>query len=369
MNLTLAFALALSTSGPGPQANATDLLARTVESVMAEKRIPGVVVGILRGDELVERRAFGLAEVDGERSMTPEHLFQVGSVTKPFTATLAASLIDEGLLDPDAPIGPWFPDEVELPNAIGSLTVRQLASHSSGLPREPVNRRNLPDSPSVMLPYSTSDLYAGLAVTQLETRPGATWSYSNLGYAVLGHVVELASKRKYGALLADRILRPLGMDRSGVHPTPSQERAMATHYWPEDGEHVARPRWMMGEIAGFCGVFSDLDDLALFAAAQYDSSADALLTDSAREFLHRAVIEVDPAQARSMAAGWFVTSFPGVGEILGHGGEVDGHSSCVAILPGARAGLIVLANTGGDAAEKLCVALMQGVLPQLLAGR
>jgi CubicO group peptidase (beta-lactamase class C family) len=355
----------LSTT-PTAQAEEPDPLARTVEAVMAEKRIPGVVVGIVRGEELVERRAFGLARLEGEQPMTPEHLFQIGSVTKPLTATLLALLIDEGLLDGGAQVEAWLPDDLELARNVGSRTVRELASHSAGLPREPVNRRDVPESPSVMEPYSVAELYEGLESTEIAGEIGS-WSYSNLGYALLGHVLERAGGAPYETLLRERLLTPLGMTSTGIDVDADQEPRLAAHYWPEDAELRERPRWRFGEVAAFGGATSGVDDLARFVAAQYDPSEDALLSTTARTRLHQPLVAVDPAQGRLMSMGWFVSTLPGVGSVLGHGGEVDGHSACIAVLREARVGLIVLANLGGDAAETLCVALMQRVLPGLLA--
>ena len=342
----------------------SDPLAETVESLMSAKRIPGVVVGVVRGGQLVERRAFGFARLEGEEAMTTEHLFQVGSVTKPFTATLAALLIEEGRLESDEPIARWLGEDV--PETIGALTVQQLASHTAALPRNPVNRRDRPESPGVMLPYTTPELLAGLSTTKLSGQAGGRWAYSNLGYALLGHVVAQAADESYEELLDARILAPLGMTSSGIHPTPAHEKLLAAHYWPEDKELVERERWEFGDVAGFAGLYSSVDDLARFLAAQYDDGEDALLSPAARQFLHAPVADVDPAQHRSMGCGWFVSAFPGVGPVLGHGGEVDGHSACVAVLPEARVGLIVLANLGGDAAESLCVAIMQQALPAML---
>ncbi len=349
-----------SASGSSPN----DWIGSTVEPILRDKRIPGAVVGILRGNELVTRRGFGMSDVENQTPMEADTLFQIGSVTKPMTASLAALLHRENLLDVDAPIGVHLPEDEDIPKEILHLTVRQLATHTSGLPREPVNRRNVPDSPSVMLPYSTEELYEGLRGTELERTPGEEFSYSNLGYLLLGHVLELATDKDYRTLLSTRLFEPLAMSESGVDPSPEHERRLAVHYWPEDEVRTPRPRWEFGEIAGAAGVYSSAQDLAMFLAAQYSSNS---ILVSSREMLHQPQVEI-AAIGRRMSAGWFIDQIPGLGQVLGYGGEVDGHSACVMVAPSRQAGLVVLCNQGGDSAEALCRALMPGFIQSVLAG-
>ena len=362
--------LSLSILSPWAQAPGgldRDALRGAVEPVMEQKRIPGAVIGVVVGDELVLREAFGYRDLASMAPMEPETLFQIGSVTKSLTATLVGILAAEGALRWDERIGTIWTGEHALPVALRPLTLRQLAAHVAGLPREPVNRRNLPESPSVMLPYSRAELHAGLAETELEGAPGAAWAYSNLGYAILGRTLELATGRSYEELLRTRLLEPLGMTDSGVSATPEVVERFAACYWPEDDEPIARDPWEMGEVCAFAGAYSSVDDLARFVAAQYDDGAEAVIGPEARRELHAPLIEIPELGGRRMAPGWFVDELPGAGRLLGHGGEVDGHSACIAFLPEARAGLIVLANQGDDSAESLILPLLGQVLPALLA--
>ena len=151
-------ALALALAIPGSvRATAFQELDRAsvegiVAPVMEERGIPGAVVGIVVGDDLVVREAFGVRDVESGAPMTPDVLFQVGSVTKPFTATLLGLLVADGRIGFEDTLGQRLGDEVRLPAPLRAITLRQLATHSAGLPRNPVNRRDLPDSPGVMLP-------------------------------------------------------------------------------------------------------------------------------------------------------------------------------------------------------------------------
>ncbi|MHC5063286.1 MAG: serine hydrolase domain-containing protein [Planctomycetota bacterium] len=343
-------------------------LSNSIEAIMQAQGIPGVCVGIIRGEDVLYRRAFGMRDLATGEAMTCETLFQVGSVSKTFTATMMAELMEGDLLSLEDPLQVYLPEDLALDEGLAEITLLQLASHSSGLPRNPVNRRDLPDSPGVMLPYSINELYAGLEKTSLKQAPGSRWDYSNLGYAILGHVLEQASGEDYATLLQEKIVGPLALEDTGIYPSEAQEARMATHYWPEDKERQGRKRWIFGEVVGFGGVFSNLDDLASYIRAWYQGEYGPLgLSAETFETLQTPVIPIDANRGRNMSPGWFIDSFPGVGAIIGHGGEVDGHSCCVAYLPEQKAGIIVLANMGGNSAEAIIQVVMQKAMPMMLS--
>ena len=360
--MTLLLTIASSIAIPPPASvHGDDWVTTAVHEQMESKRIPGAVVGVVDSDGRVSSHAFGLRDVEPQLAMTTDTLFQIGSVTKPFTAALTLRLVDSAQIDLESTVGDLVPD-LPLAGAVAGITVEQLLTHTSGLPRDPVNRKDLPDSPGVMLPYSTPELREGLQRTSLTTSPG-TWSYSNLGYFLLGHLLELASGEDYRTLLNRELLTPLEMGDSGIDPSPDQERRLAVHYWPEDEQYVARQRWEIGEVSGAIGLFSSVTDLSRFVTAQY--SRDGHL-EPVRDLLHLPRVSIPGPGARSMSCGWFVDNVPNLGQLVGHGGEVDGHSACVAVALDHDAGLIVLCNQGGDSAESLCRALLPGFIAHVL---
>jgi CubicO group peptidase (beta-lactamase class C family) len=344
------------------------LIESAVRPVLDEQRIPGVVVAVTRGDSVVLLEVFGVRDVATGAPLRANDLFLVGSITKQFTATLLAQLAERGALSLDDPVQKYLDRTGPLPDWTSLVTLRQLATHTSGVPREPVNRKDLPGSPSVMQPYSRAELYDGLRRTTLDAEPGARWSYSNLGYAILGEVIERASGQSYEALLRERVLTPLAMTNTGVTVTPSEERRFPSGYWPEDREPVARPRWVIGEVASFSGVHSSAGDLARFVAAQTSPAPGAALSAGLRRMLHTTDPDISVAPGRSMALSWFVESLPGGLRVIGGGGEVDSFSGAIAFLEHPRAGIVVLTNRGGDSGERLMRAVMTRVLPALAGG-
>ena len=365
--LASASALSAQADRPDPSASPPGVpMDRIVAKIMEEKRIPGAVVGVLRGKRLTYRKAFGVKDAKLGTPMTTDTLFQVGSVTKTLTATLYAMLVSNGRIDPEESIAHYLPARVELPKPLEGLAVGQLATHTSGLPRNPVNRRDLPDSPGVMLPYSVEELYTGLGETELLRAPGREWSYSNLGYGLLGHIVERAAAKPYEELLSLSLLRPLGMVDTGIEPTPEQERRFASHHWIRDNPRVPRPRWKIGQIVGFAGVFSSVSDLAKFASVHLGARKLAGLSTAALATMHRPVITIDKRAGQSMTPGWFVQRLPGGLSVIGHGGEVDGHSATLSFFPGHGLAFIVLTNLGGDAAESIARAALPDLMGSLM---
>lgn len=348
----------------GPQGLDRAAIAPAVEAVLAEAHIPGVVVAIVRGQELVLLEAFGLRELETKTPMRVDDLFQVGSCTKTFTATLLAQAAEKGELALDDPLGQWLDEARALPDWVHDVTLRQIATHTSGLPGNPVNRRNRADGPGIMEPYSIEELYAGLADTRTSGKPGERWGYSNLGFGLLGHVLERATETRYEELLRARVLGPLGMSDSGIQPSSEQEARLAPGYWPDDDERVARPRWRFGEVCAFGGLFSSGRDMARYASALLASADAGPFTAATRAVLFAPVIDIQPG--RRMALGFFVDRVGEV-ELVGHGGEVDSYSAELAVWRGDGIGLVVLANRGADSAGRVRQALLALELPKLLA--
>ena len=230
-------------------------------------------------------------------------------------------------------------------------TLRHLATHRAGLPRNPPNRRDRPHSPSVMEPYSIAELYQGLAMTTLTSRPGTAVQYSNYGFGLLGHVLEQVTGQPYEALLHEKLLAPLAMEETKISLTAADLARFAMHYWPKV-PRVARERWVFGEVAAFAGVASTVPDLARFVTMHLGAQGGPVRSTSVLE-MREPVATVDAAETRGVTMGWFYTEQPKLGRILSHNGEVDGHSASVWLAPQVHTAIIVLANVGSDTAPRL----------------
>jgi D-alanyl-D-alanine-carboxypeptidase/D-alanyl-D-alanine-endopeptidase len=346
-------------AGPEPNPGLNAEVDRVVQRFLVDHDIPGAAVGILRDGHLVYAKGHGVRSVERHEPVAVDTLFQIGSVTKVFTTTLLVQLRDEGRVALDDPVDQYLPEYVETPWSAGDAfarpTLRQLATHRAGLPRNPPNRRDRPQSPSVMEPYSVVELYEGLALTTLTFFPGTSWRYSNYGFAVLGHALERATGRPYEALLTDQLLMPLGMGDTKISLTAGDLERFAAHYWPK-AARVERPRWIFGEVGAFAGLASTVPNLARFVAMHLGATAGQAtgpVSGTSLLEMRETVATFRTDNQRGVTLGWFFTDHPQLGRILSHNGEVDGHSAALWLALQLKTAVIVLANVGGDAAPRL----------------
>jgi serine-type D-Ala-D-Ala carboxypeptidase/endopeptidase len=354
--------------GQVPHPGLEALVDRVVQRFLVDNDVPGAAVGVVRGGQLIYAKGHGVRSVERQEPVAVNTLFQIGSVTKVFTTTLLLQLRDEGRIALDDPVEQYLPVHVKTPwskeDDLAIPTLRQLATHSAGLPRNPPNRQDRPGSPSVMEPYSIVELYQGLSMTQFIFRPGTSWQYSNYGFALLGHVLERATGRPYEVLLHEQLLTPLAMENTKISLTAVDLERFAAHYWPHE-RRVERQRWIFGEVCAFAGLASTVPDLARFVAmhlgAKSGQAAGPLRGTSLLE-MREPVTPAGIGKKRGATMGWFFEDHAKLGRILRHAGEVDGHSAMLWLAPRVDTGIIVLANVGSDTAPRLTHEISQVVV-------
>lgn len=363
--LLKALALLALLQQPTSRAPSRAEIERAVAPVLTSKKIPGTVIAIVHEDSVVFIEAFGVRDIATKSPMHVNDLFMIGSVTKQFTATMIAMLADEKRVSLDAPVARYLDARKPVPAWTSRVTLRQLANHTSGLDRNPANRRNRPNSPSVMLPYSRAQLYEGLAHTKLLSEPGTRWNYSNIGFALLGEVIERVTGQSYDTVLRARILKPLGMINTGVRAPSSMDRQFPSGYWTDEFPMIARPRWESGEVVAFAGMYSDARDLARLLSAQSRTGSGAPFSQWVRQAMQTVTVRLPGSDGARMSLAWFIDSLPQGRELHAAGGEVDSFSSSVAFSARGRAGLVVLVNRGGESAELIYNAVLPAFLKVL----
>lgn len=302
-----------------------EILAKRVDQ---QRQAVGMVVGILEPNG---RRVVNYGKLRGDgRDVDGDTIFEIGSVTKVFTALLLADSVQRGELALEDAAGSYLPEHVRLPERNGkAITLRDLATHRSGLPAMPGNMKFGPEAR-----YSVEDLYAFLSGYALPRDPGSEFEYSNLGAGLLGHILARRAGMELGKLVQSRITGPLGMRDTGIALTDVAER-MATG-------HSA----MLQPVPG-------LELLTLAGAGALRSSANDMLTlleaflgyaDSPLASAMRAMLEVRrPAGQMEIGLGWMIRTADGR-EIVWHNGGTAGFRSFLGYDPQARAGFVVLAN-------------------------
>jgi serine-type D-Ala-D-Ala carboxypeptidase/endopeptidase len=252
--------------------------------------------------------------------------FEIGSVTKTMTATLLALLADEGTLSLDDGVGRWLPA-----GGNGAITLRQLATHTSGLPGVAPNFRPA-DRDNFWASFTPRLAEEGLR--QAAATPGVRRRYSNFGYQLLGLVLERASGLDYATLIAGRLLGPLSMTCSGVGPAgggiplPGHSRGHEVRHWDR-------------LLPGAGGIEATIGDLARYVQACLHPPP--TLLGAALAAAQAPQLPIEPGRAQAL--GWIVAD----GRLRGHTGTTGGFSSCVLIEPGQGRGVAIMVSSRGYA--------------------
>lgn len=287
------------------------------------------------------RKSYGLANRAFDVPNADDTLYQLASVTKPFTALLIMMLQEEGKLKVDDLACDYLAD---CPLAWRSITIRQLLTHTSGIP----NYSSLPDWDETLdsRTYGTGGLVALVRDLPLEFAPGEGYRYSNAGYNLLGAIIERVSGKPLPDVLRNRILTPLGMDHTVFNASRLVIPHLATGYYSLGSTFIeATPQSMTG-VYGEAGLSSTVDDLLIWARAL---DADSLISRASSEQM------IDAAR-NNYGFGWEIRTWHNR-RMIGHAGSGPGFSNMVARFPDDDLTIIVLSNSdeasGGGTARAL----------------
>lgn len=314
---------------------------------MRQWGVPGLALAVVQGGTTVHLRGFGLRDTKKGLPVTPDTIFPIGSCTKSFTGAALALLAHEGTLDLDAPVRRLLPD-LRLAEACASegLSVRDMLLHRTGLPRS--------DTLLVLRPDLTREEMAGVLPWLEASRPFRTaFQYSNLLYAVAGHVLEKASGRPYEAFVRERLLDPLDIRRTtfSVRDMHALDD-VARPYRVLGGNLTEVPCSPLDGIAPAGAIASSVREMAKWIAANLRLGRVGdrqVLPEQALAETHRPQIVVPEAPLSpetplyAYGLGWGVLVYRGHLLIM-HDGETDGFRSSFSFMPDQGWGVAVLAN-------------------------
>lgn len=321
-----------------------------IDEAVEKFHLPSIVVGVMRDKVVVYRAARGVANRETNEQATCDTLYGIGSITKTFTATLLVMLRDDGVVALDDPISKYLPSDLTLPTSTRGdqrITLRHLATHTSGLPRLPPNMLiMLPDPYG---PYGVEQMYKGLSASGLIAPIGAKCAYSNFGVGVLGHLLERATNQSFDQLLQSRIFEPLEMTNSFPRPTLEVIGRMARPYNGERCERVANT-WMFNALAPAGSIVSSVNDMLKYIALQLRAgeAIDKPIRGGSLAELHRPQRLVDERWSGAVGLAWQVTPDRKLGDIVWHNGGLDGFRSFVGFSAKKRVGVVVLTNCDKD---------------------
>jgi D-alanyl-D-alanine-carboxypeptidase/D-alanyl-D-alanine-endopeptidase len=378
---------------PEPKADAPSLLQGVVnnatEKYVQSQNSIGLAVGVVTDGE---SRSFfyGSKRSDAMSALDEDTIFEIGSITKVFTTTVLADMHLKNEVHLDDPVNKFLPASAQLPSRDGvDVTLRHLATHTSGLPRLPENLdgANI-DEANPYAHYTVEDLYACLAKSTLRCKPGTKSDYSNLGMGLLGHVLANAAGTDYETLVKQRICEPLAMIDTAITLSAEQQQRLALGH--SGGKPVSN--WDMSTLAGAGALRSTLRDMLRFLRANIEPTSTPLA--ATLEFAHQiqteqkyriyrdfgcmaplmvvglwgffswqsfglpvwarvGVVLVVPAVLfrfwpvglNTMTLGWHVDDMLCDKPALWHNGGTGGYASYMAFLPETRQGVVLLANS------------------------
>jgi D-alanyl-D-alanine-carboxypeptidase/D-alanyl-D-alanine-endopeptidase len=333
--LVLGLALAAAAAARGQGIQVLEDVRANVRARVDNGVSVGMVVGLVDGSG-ARYFSYGTAARTGGRPLDERTVFEIGSITKVFTALALADMVVHGMVGLDDPVQQYLPDSVRVPSRSGRpITLCLLSAQRSGLPRMPSNFAPAdPNNPYA--DYDAGRLYAFLNGYTLTREPGAVYEYSNLGVGLLGLALARRAGTSYEELLVGRVLRPLRLADTRVTLTPDQRARLARGH--AGGREVGS--WDLDALAGAGALRSTAADMTVFLAAAAGLARTPL--DSA--FRLTEGIQGDAGATMRIGLGWHVIGHD-TSTVYWHNGGTGGYHSFIGFDPRRRIGVVVLSNS------------------------
>jgi len=353
---TLKFALERKAS---PAAAAREALAgfdQTVPDAMNKFDVPGMAIAIVKGKEVIYAKGFGYRDTEKQLPVTPDTLFAIGSSSKAFTTFVLGTLVDEGKIEWDKPLRnyvPWFRLQNE---SMGErLTPRDLVTHRSGLPRHDLVWYNN---------YGATRKWLVERLAYLE--PSADlrekFQYNNLMFLTAGYLSEVITGKTWEENVRERILDPLGMARTNFSVLDSQkDQDFAQPYRRKSGKTEKMPFRVISNLGPAGSINSSVNEMSKWLIMQLNGGqfeGKKLANAATVQDMHLAHMptggtpQLPGISPADYGMGWFTQSYRGH-ELVEHGGNIDGFSANVVLLPQDDIGMVILTNLNGTSLRDL----------------
>lgn len=310
-----------------------------VHEQMQQWKVPGVAIGIFDGDD-VEFAGFGITNIETGQPVAPETLFQVGSISKIFTTTLAMTLVDEGLLDLDTPIVTYVP-ELALSDAGARerITARHLLTHTSGFYGDRFDDQGNGDDALEKAVRAFGDL-------PQQTAPGELYTYCNAGIDLVGRAIENILGQTFESAMRERVFTKLGLERSTYFASEAIRHSVAVGHMigGEDGQTVSDPWPIPRRSNAAGGVSSNVPELIRFAVMHLRNGAlgdQRVISERSAQAMRTFQAKGDYTHDRGL--GWFLHPIGDLA-VAEHGGATNGFMARLITIPEKNYAIVVLTN-------------------------
>lgn len=324
-----------------------------VQAYMAEARVPGMTFAVIKDGKVVREGAYGFADLENDAKVKPNSVFELGSVTKQFTAALIMKLKEQGKLSLADPLSKYLPD---VQDAWKHLTIAQLLNHTSGIPDYLSPLYGF----SMRRDYKPSEVIALLDKKPLDYTPGDSWMYTNTGFFLLGMIIEKLTGKEYKDVLEEEIFKPLEMTDTDYFKPYKVYKNRAFGYTATAKEFRV-PEVLRPSAAYSAGaIVSTAPDMAKWVIAL--TSGKVVSPESLKEMWTPAAL--NGGRTYPYGAGWFIDEVSGH-RFIHHGGNTYGCSAEVSLFPDDHVAVVILGNVYGRDFSGLAIPIAAKYIPSL----
>jgi CubicO group peptidase (beta-lactamase class C family) len=344
----VAFVLTLSASVSAADLPTSDAL---MLRLMSTHNVPGAALALIKDGRIVLEKGYGFRDVAAQAPVTTATLFNIGSISKSFTALGVAQLVDQHRVDLDAPVVRYVPDlPLSDPQTTQALTLRQLLSHTSGLPAD--------EQWPQQVPPTREGIVSEFASMPITAQPGTRFQYCSRCVVLAAYVLERITGQSWETYTQTHIFAPLGSTMASFGPLGLEQASDRAQPYRHDGilGQVPVP-WgrlqYLEPLGPGGGIDASLDEIARYALLQLDDGTifgHRILSTQMMAELHRPEIAVGvdwtpAARAENLhyALGWFTADVSGA-RLIYHNGGNPGFRATIVLVPSSKAGVVVLTN-------------------------
>lgn len=333
-------------------------LTERLETQRQEMHVPGMAIAVVKDDQIILARGFGYRDLEKQTAADEHTMFAIGSSTKAFTAALVAMLVDEGKMQWDDPIRKHLPEfGLHDEEVAAQVTLRDTLSHRTGL--------NRTDLLWISGRASRADILEAITNAELYSPFRKNWHYNNIMFLAAGEASARAAGTDWDSLLAERLLKPMGMKQANSTYAAAQANGQLAkgYQWDADGDDFKiRPMRNIDSVAPAGSINASVTDMAQWVRLQLNRgeiNGKRLISQEQIEEMWTPCMTVAPSMEYGL--GWFVREWNGK-RLIEHGGNIDGFAASLSLLPDENIGFVLLTNVSYTPLQGACHALVYEAL-------